>query len=74
LGRRRVRHDIANDSGCFRFADRPPDNPNEDSENHRQQKTEERPGEGDDDFIERGNLGQLRAIDIGLALDDVHRC
>ena len=42
-------------------------------ENQRQQQTEKRPGDGDDDFVERGNLRELRAIDIGLALDDVHR-
>src|SRR5438270_3651904 len=71
---RGVRHDVANNSGCFRFTDRSPDNPNEDGKNHREQKTEERPGKGDDDFVERRNLRQLRAIDVGLAFDDVHRC
>ena len=42
-------------------------------ENEREKNTEKRAGNRDDDFIERGNGRELRAIDIGFAFDDVHR-
>ena len=72
LGRGPIGNYIADNRGRFRFADRPPHRPDDDRKNDSKQKTEERTGEGDDDFVERRNLRQLRAIDVRFALDHVH--
>src|SRR5215471_10433569 len=37
-----------------------------------QQQAEHRAGDRHNDFVERGNLRQLRPIQVGFALDDVH--
>ena len=43
------------------------------AKNKRQEQTEKRTRDRDDDLVERGNWRELRAIDVGLAFDDVHR-
>ncbi len=43
------------------------------AKNEREEQTEERSGDGDDDFVERSDLRQTLAIDIHFAFDDVHR-
>ena len=43
------------------------------AKNKRQQQAEQRTGDRYDDFVERGNLRQLRPVHIGFALDNVHR-
>src|SRR4030095_2196002 len=47
--------------------------PDDSGKKQSQQKAEHRTGNGYNDFVERGNLRQLRAVHVGLALDDVHR-
>src|SRR6266702_3828236 len=39
----------------------------------RQKQAEQRPGDRYDDFVERGNFRQPRAVHIRLTLDNVHR-
>src|SRR3954447_15608682 len=50
-----------------------PDDPNDGGERDREQQTEKRAGKRDDDFVERRNSRQGRAIHVRPALDDVHR-
>ena len=38
-----------------------------------QQQAEHRTSDGYNDLVERGNLRQLRPVQVGFALDDVHR-
>ena len=42
------------------------------AKNDASSKLKSGPGERDDDFVERGNFRQLRAIHVGLAFDHVH--
>src|SRR6266480_3207844 len=72
LGRGRSGHHIADSRGRFRFADWSPHRPDDDRKNDSKQETKKWTGEGDDDFVERRNLRQLRAIDVRFALDHVH--
>ena len=37
------------------------------AKNKREQQAEKRTGDRDDDFVERGNLRQFRAIDVGVS-------
>ena len=48
------------------------DSPNNGGKKKRQQKTEQRAGNGYDNFVERGNSRKPRAVHIGLSLDNVH--
>src|SRR6266403_2784315 len=57
----------------MRFADRVAGDPDNAGKKKRQKQAEQRSGKRNDDFVERGNFRQLRAIQIGLAFDDVHR-
>ena len=50
-----------------------PDGPDDAGESESEEQTEERPGDSDDDFIQRRNRRQLRAVDVGFSLDDIHR-
>src|SRR5215211_3331449 len=47
--------------------------PDDSGKKQRQQQAEHRTSDSYNDFVERGNLRQLRPIHIGFALDDVHR-
>src|SRR4029453_19025524 len=47
--------------------------PDDSGKKQSQQQAEHRTSDGYNDFVERGNLRQLRAVHIGFALDDVHR-
>src|SRR6266699_4015460 len=47
--------------------------PDDSGKKESQQQAEHRSGDGYNDFVQRGNLRQFRPIQVGLALDDVHR-
>src|SRR5215470_2337702 len=47
--------------------------PDDSGKKQSQQQAEHRTGDGYNDFVERGNLRQLRAIQVGFAFNDVHR-
>ncbi|KAF5408684.1 MAG: hypothetical protein Udaeo2_11720 [Candidatus Udaeobacter sp.] len=49
------------------------DGPDDGRKEKRQQQAEQRPGDGYDDFVEGGNFRQSCAVQIGFALDNVHR-
>ena len=71
--RRRVDLHVA-DRGCrVRFVNRVTDRPDNGGEEERKKQTEERTSERDDDFIERRNLREFRAVNVGFALNDIHR-
>ena len=47
--------------------------PDDGGKDDRQQKTEQRPGEGHDDFVERRDVRKLLGFFVGLALNGFHR-
>ncbi len=49
------------------------DDPDNAGECKREKQAEKRTGKSDDDFVERRYPRERGAIDIGFALDDVHR-
>src|SRR5262245_66334930 len=49
------------------------DGPYDPGKKQGEQQAEHRTGDGYNDFVERGNLRQLRPVHVGFALDDVHR-
>ena len=63
----------ADGRGVVRLVARLADLPDDDRKHHREQKTEQRTGEGHDDFVERRDVGQLVGGRLGLALDAFHR-
>jgi hypothetical protein len=69
---RRILRHVTDDCGGVGFAHRVTDHPDDAREKEREQKTEERPRDRNDDFVQRGNGRELRAIGLDLALDDVH--
>src|SRR6476660_6239209 len=49
------------------------DSPDDSGKKHGQQQAEHRTRDRYNDFVERGNFRQLRPVQVGFALDDVHR-
>ena len=72
LRRRRIFFDVTNHRRHVRLAHRMADRPDDARKHQSEEQTEERPGDSDDDFIQRRNRRQLCAIDVGFALDDIH--
>src|SRR5258705_13750335 len=46
--------------------------PDDSGKKQSQQQAEHRTGDGYNDFVERGNFRQLRPVQVGFALDNVH--
>ena len=69
----RILLDVADHGRQVRLAHRMSHRPDDAGEEQGQEQAEERARDGDDDLVQRGNLRELRAIDVGLAFDHIHR-
>ena len=69
LLRRRAGQHVADLRGALAFAHRATDLPNQNRKHARQPEAEERPGEGDDDFVERLEARQFLTRVFAVALD-----